>query len=104
MISPLLHRDRLDDPLTVLPERRSFLIAPSTIKILEHPERTAVNGQTTGMLEIRDKVNWFKPINTIQGVGGLGIKVDNLKGDGETASTLSLSKFSAITTTTSSPQ
>ena len=41
-----------------------------------------MNGQTTGSLEIGNKVNLLKPINEIQGIRGLGIEVNSLKGDG----------------------
>ena len=64
----------------VLLERCSFLITPPMVEILDHPERVAMNGQVVGALEIGNKVNRLKLVNAIQGVGGLGIKLDSLKG------------------------
>ena len=70
--------NRLDDPLAVPPKRCSLLVAPPTTKVLDHPKGIAMNGQVAGTLKIGDEVNRLESVNTIQGVGGLGVKMDSL--------------------------
>ena len=79
-VSTLLGYDRLSDPLAVLPKRRSLHIAPPVTEVFDHLKRIAVNDQRAHTFKIKDIVNWLKPINSVQDIGGLGIKSDSLLG------------------------
>ena len=79
VVSPFFSFDWLGDSLAVPPEWCTLCVALPMAKILDHPERTAMNGQMAGTFENGDEVKWFEPINTIQSVGRLGIEANSLK-------------------------
>ena len=64
-VSLLPCRDRLSDPLVVLPEWRSLHVAPLVTDVFDHPKGVVVNGQGVDTLKIRDKVNRLRPINAV---------------------------------------
>ena len=64
-VSLFCYCNRLGDPLAVLPERRSLLIAPPTTKVLDHLQRVAMNGQAADTLEIGNEIDWLKPVDAV---------------------------------------
>ena len=66
--------------MAIPPEWRSLPVTPPVTEVLDHQGRIAVNGHVAGVLEIRIEVNRPEPINAVQGVRGLRIKLDSLKG------------------------
>ena len=77
-VSSLFGHNRLGDPLAVPPKWCSLLVAPPVTEVLNHPKGVAVNGQVADTLKVGDIVNRFKPINAVQSVRRLGIKLDSL--------------------------
>ena len=64
-VSSFFYCNQLGDPLAVSPEWRSLLVAPPATKVLDHPQRVAMNGQATDMLEIGNEINRLKPVDTV---------------------------------------
>ena len=79
VVSPFFSFDWFGDSLAVPPEWCTLGVALPVAKILDHPERTAMNSEMAGTFENEDEVNQLKLINTIQSVGRLGIEANSLK-------------------------
>ena len=100
-VSSLFGSDWLGAPLAVPPGWCSLLIALPMTKVLDHPKRVAVIGQVADTLKIGDIVNRLMRYKVSEGSGSNWTVCYDTE---EIASICSLSKFSVMTMTTSSPQ
>ena len=66
--------------MVVPPEWSSLHVALPVTEVLDHPKRVVVNGQAVDTFKFRDIVNLLKPINAVQGINRLGIKLNSLLG------------------------